>query len=181
MGKWQLRFDPSQTKALLAAYERDLIKRGKSEEEARVVQIGCRAREAGYFAFNDFLRACKWKSPRNQPRYSKNSPELVAEITRIALACPSETLRPEVLQRLHGVGFPVASFLLHIAHSSPYPILDKRALWSWGFDKPPTYNFQFWWDYVQQCRKLAQSLKVDMRTLDRALWQYSKEHQKSLC
>jgi hypothetical protein len=34
------------------------------------------------------------------------------------------------------------------------------------------------WPYVQFCRDLSMRTGLDMRTLDRALWQYSKEKQK---
>jgi hypothetical protein len=33
------------------------------------------------------------------------------------------------------------------------------------------YNFEFWWEYTLFCRELAQEAKVNMRELDRALWQ----------
>jgi hypothetical protein len=34
------------------------------------------------------------------------------------------------------------------------------------------------WDYLAACRRIAAEAGVDLRTLDRALWQYSKENQK---
>jgi hypothetical protein len=71
----------------------------------------------------------------------------------------------------------MASVILHWGCHEPYPILDYRALWSLGIDSPPAYNFNFWWAYTQQCRGLAAQAGVSMRTLDRALWQYSKENQ----
>jgi hypothetical protein len=79
---------------------------------------------------------------------------------------------------LEGVGLPTASVLLHVAHKEPYPIIDFRALWSLGLDTPPMYySFEFWQRYVSHCRELADAAGTDMRTLDRALWQYSVEHQ----
>jgi hypothetical protein len=41
----------------------------------------------------------------------------------------------------------------------------------------PISDFAFWWSYVNRCRDLADQARVDMRTLDRALWQYSRENQ----
>jgi hypothetical protein len=71
-----------------------------------------------------------------------------------------------------------ASVLLHFGQKDPYPILDFRALWSLGLDEGPSvYNFKFWWEYVECCRDLRTKAGTTMRTLDRALWQYSKEHQ----
>ena len=169
MAEWQLRFPAKHIVGLARRYE--------YEGEEEVLKIGRRAQAAGKFAFKDFLAACEWKTSRTRSRCRKNSPEEVAEATRIALSTRVETLRIGVLQCLEGVGLPTASVLLHIAHRDPYPILDFRALWSLGFEKPPTYNFTFWWKYVEVCRRLARKHGVDMRTLDRALWQYSKDHQ----
>ncbi|MFW6153734.1 MAG: hypothetical protein ACOC95_00790 [Planctomycetota bacterium] len=124
---------------------------------------------------------CKWKSPRSQSKCRRNKASEIAETTGLALKTQSEHLRIDVLRCLHGVDWPTASVLLHIAHPDPYPILDVRALWSLGLDKKPSYyTFEFWMQYVQICRNLATEYDVDMRTLDRALWQYSKEHQGSL-
>jgi hypothetical protein len=65
--------------------------------------------------------------------------------------------------------------LLHVFHADPYPILDYRAVWSMGLARPSSYNFEFWWQYVVVCRQLSASLRLSMRTADRALWQCSKE------
>ena len=59
-----------------------------------------------------------------------------------------------------------------------FPIIDFRALWSLSLEAPPSYNYDFWLHYTQHCREQAGRAGVRMRTLDRALWQYSQEHQK---
>ena len=71
----------------------------------------------------------------------------------------------------------MASVILHFFHPEPYPILDYRALWSLSIDEPSYYKYNFWWEYVRICRDLAEANAVDMRTLDKAMWQYSKENQ----
>jgi hypothetical protein len=80
------------------------------------------------------------------------------------------------------VSYPTASVILHFFHRDVYPILDFRALWSMGFDQPPQYTFEFWWEYVEATRNLLARAhrtlpSLSMRELDRALWQYSKERQ----
>lgn len=172
MAKWLLRFKPKQIQ--------DLADRYGYEEDLPILKIGLLARKAGEFTFDDFLTVCKWKTPRSQPLCRKNAPGEVTEITRIAMSTSVERLRIQALRCLHGVDWPTASVLLHIAHADPYPILDVRALWSLGFDKAPAYSFEFWGQYVQKCRRFAHKHGVDMRTLDRALWQYSKEQQGNL-
>ena len=72
----------------------------------------------------------------------------------------------------------MASVILHWCHTDRYPIIDYRALWSLGVKEVlATYSFDFWLTYVAFCRQLADEARVDMRTLDKALWQYSKEKQ----
>jgi hypothetical protein len=106
----------------------------------------------------------------------QNSARLVEEATTLAFHARDEALRIGILLTLDGVGWPVASVLLHFGHRDPYPILDFRALESLGVKQPSVYTFDFWWAYVQTCRKLARRQRVDMRTLDRALWQHSAEN-----
>jgi hypothetical protein len=69
--------------------------------------------------------------------------------------------------------------ILHFCDPLPFPILDYRALWSLGYPKPPSYTYEFWSDYTAFTRELARSTGHSMRDLDRALWQYSKENQRS--
>ena len=101
----------------------------------------------------------------------------MAEITSFALAAQCERSRIESLTLLDGVGWPMASVILHVFHADPYPILDYRALWSVSLPVPAPYSFAFWQRYVAFCRDIATTAGVDMRALDRALWQYSKENQ----
>lgn len=148
-------------------------------EDEMVGEIGPMAQERGYFDKQSFLKLCRWKSPRTQPRCAENEERYIREVTRIALSTPEEQLRIEVLTLLRGVEWPTASVIVHFAHTDPYPILDFRALWSLGMEQPKQYDFALWWAYTQYCRELARSCGVSMRTLDRALWQYSKEKQPS--
>lgn len=151
-----------------------------SEAETQLVEvIGPEARKQGYFSRDQFLAACHWKTPRTAPRCAENSPRWIQEVTGAALATSSEGLRIEVFTLLRGVSWPTASVLLHIAHADPYPIVDFRALWSLQQSVPKQYGFTFWWAYTESCRSLAERAAVDMRTLDRALWQYSKERQRT--
>jgi hypothetical protein len=77
------------------------------------------------------------------------------------------------------VQWPTASVILHFFHRDPYPIIDFRALWTVSMEVPGQYNFEFWWQYVVFCRDLATKSSLNMRMLDLALWQYSKENQAS--
>jgi hypothetical protein len=103
----------------------------------------------------------------------------VLSVTSTAFTPPDERLRIEVLTLLEGVGWPTASTILHFCSNDRYPIIDFRALWSLGAAVPKFYDFEFWWAYTQFCRGLVDQAGVTMRTLDRALWQFSKANQPS--
>jgi hypothetical protein len=79
------------------------------------------------------------------------------------------------LLELRGVGIPSASALLHFAFPADYPILDVRALESLGGKPRRKYGVTSWLRYVVFCRSTARREDVSFRTLDKALWQHSKE------
>jgi hypothetical protein len=137
-----------------------------------------RVRARGYLSRVEFLQLCHWKSPRARRRYASNTAAEIREATVIALASSDERAKIYILRTLAGVAWPTASVILHFCDRRPYPILDYRALWSVGCARPPVYTFDFWWAYTEFVRQLARSTRHDMRTLDRALWQFSKEHQR---
>jgi hypothetical protein len=120
---------------------------------------------------------CSWKTPRSQPLVAANADFEVENATRPALAAAAdERERMESLLQLRGVGVPTGSALLHFAYPEAYPILDVRALESLGVKGRSTYSVAFWLRYLDSCRSLAARHGVSVRTLDKALWQYSKEH-----
>jgi hypothetical protein len=136
-------------------------------------------RQRGYFTQPEFVDICRWKTPRSQKRVNLNPESYIQAVTQTALSTTDERLRIEVLTLLDGVSWPTASVILHFCHAEPYPILDFRALWSLGIETPPVYQFDFWWEYTCCCRDLAAKAGVSMRILDRALWQYSYEKQRT--
>ena len=169
MGQLALQFDPRLIGRLAARYRYD-------GEERIVDVIGPAAKERGWFTASEFFELADWKSPRPRRHVRANRPAVIEEATRIALSAEAEEIRMGVLLAIRGVQWPTASTVLHFGHRDRYPILDVRALESLGFtQKNAYYDFDFWWDYVTICRRLADEHEMDMRTLDRALWQWSKE------
>lgn len=136
------------------------------------------AKQRGFLTKPEFVTLAAWKTPRTRARCQSNSEGFVRSVTETALATGDERLRIEVLTLLSGVQWPTASAILHLCAKESYPILDFRAFWSLSCEVPPAgYDFAVWSDYCAFTRQLASSLGVSMRVLDRALWQYSKEHQ----
>jgi hypothetical protein len=131
----------------------------------------------GYLERKEFLNICAWKSKRSKSRCAQNDDFTIKTVSRAAFSTTDECLKMNLLRTLAGVEWPTASTLLHFCDERPYPILDYRALWSLGYDTPPHYTMDFWLDYLVFTRRLAKHLGQDIRTVDRALWQYSKKCQ----
>jgi hypothetical protein len=146
---------------------------GKLREVVRPVVLS-----RGYLKRDEFLEICQWKTVRTKSRCARNDVFTIETVTRAALATSDEALKIDLLRTLSGVEWPTASTLLHFCDKRPYPILDYRALWSLGHNKPPHYTMEFWLAYLAFTRALAGRLKQDIRTIDRALWQYSKARQR---
>jgi hypothetical protein len=161
----RLPFDPADIATLAA--------RVPPGDDARVAALGATAARRGYYTHGEFLALCEWKSPRSRPLVARNSRAAVTRATRRALA-GAERDRIEALLGLHGVGFPTASVLLHFADPAAYPILDVRAVEALG-ETRSSYTIPFWLEYLETCRALAREHGVSLRTLDKALWQYSNE------
>ena len=170
--EYKLGFDPADIDTLARQYVTQ--NKDQANENRIIEEIAPRAKRNGGYNKEDFLKVCHWKTPRTQPRWVENDEPFIREITAMALKTQNEQARIEVLTLLKGVDWPTASALLHFGHPYPFPILDFRALQSLDIPQPPEYTFSFWWKYVEACRKIANRCKVPMRTLDRALWQFSK-------
>ena len=118
---------------------------------------------------------CAWKTVRSRPRVAANTEAAIVDATGRSLAAGDEATRIAALLELEGVGVPTASTLLYFAFPDDYPILDVRALESLGVKPRSTYPVSFWLEYLDACRELARRAGVSLRTLDKALWQHSKE------
>lgn len=167
--EFAIRFGVEKVEAIAAEYS--------YADDEDVIAIGEDVRRHGVLTCEQFLELGRWKSPRIEHHLKTNDPVLVEEVTRFALSAQSEKARIESLMILRGVAGPMASVILHFCHTDPYPILDFRAVWSVGAEVPWVWSFPFWSVYTEFCRGLAHEAGVSMRTLDQALWQYSKDHQ----
>ena len=166
-----LRFRPSDVRLLASRYDYRI-----DDDAIRALIPAVRQKQ--FLTKRELRVVAAWKSPRSAGHMERNHAQYVREMTAIALNATSERTRIETLTLLDGVSWPTASVILHFFHRRRYPILDFRALWSVGLETPSQYGFDFWWGYVKYCRAVAKESQVDMRTLDRALWQYSKGRQR---
>jgi hypothetical protein len=157
-----------------------LAKRYSYPSEGRIVdKIGPAARERGHFTRSEFIDVCGWKTERSKSRVAANSEAEVVEATRLALGAETEALRIWIPMGLSGVQWATSSVLLHFGHRDRYPILDYRALEALGVTGHVNYTVPFWIAYVAACRAIDDETGLGMRTIDRAMWQWSKERSEA--
>jgi hypothetical protein len=153
------------------------IARRYSDDDSQVMPIGAAARQRGFYTRDEFLVVCAWKTRRTKTLVALNSAGDVQHATRAALRDGvSETRRIQALRALWGVDVRTASVFLHLADIDRWPILDVLALRALGVPERNSYSVALWEAYVAAWRKLRAQAAVDGRTLDRALWQWGKEH-----
>ena len=167
MPAFELQFPPSEIEPLAGRFG--------YVDDARRLAVGAAARRRGHYTRAEFIEICAWKTVRSRPKVTSNSEAAVADATSRAFAAADEGVRIEALLELDGVGVPTASTLLYVAFPHDYPILDVRALESLGVKPRSQYPTGFWLEYLEACRELARRHGVSIRTLDKALWQHSKE------
>ncbi|GAB3937422.1 hypothetical protein GCM10027614_15620 [Micromonospora vulcania] len=134
--------------------------------------VGPAVAKRGYYKRGELQKVVRWKSPRSITYIDRNSDSDIEHLTRIALAAP-ERLRRRILCLLDGVGVPIASALITACEPSVFTVIDYRAIETLRahseLSQQPNCT-----SYLQVCRDLANRVETDLRTLDRALWQWSK-------
>jgi thermostable 8-oxoguanine DNA glycosylase len=168
MTDFVLQFAPSEIVALAARYgyeqDDDAFKAGSNI-------VG------GNYSRDNLKIIVHWKSPRKIAYIDDNTDVEIARALRFASdPRTSESSAIDVLDKLHGVGVPIASAILTTMFPEKYTIIDFRALESLGVVKAPTDSIRYYVSYLAKCRELARKHKVSLRTLDRALWQWSKQN-----
>ena len=165
----KLRFDESKIRYYADKYQTDHQCYDNSVE--RIVDA---VKGRGYLTKSDLIELSDWaKNGRNIHKIKSNNDDFVKKMTGCALSSDTaERDRICYLRRLDGVGQAVASAILHWFHKDHYPIWSTPARNSVGIDSPKRGE---WEAYVSFCRCLAKKNKVNMRTLDRALWKYSAD------
>ncbi len=177
----KIRFDESEIQDWACKYVNDLNEEEALQEE-ELLALEPKIKARSYLLKSELVKVVEWKL-QNQPHrlernlkyIENNSDAYLEDITRCAFSAKSERARIRVLRCLDGVELPIASAVLHLFHKCRYPIWDTRALWTVQLDESQYKNRAECWDaYVDFCRKVADRNNLCMRTLDRALWKYSK-------
>lgn len=133
----------------------------------------------------EFLRICRWKSPRAIHHYKQNSPSLIRKLTREAFTTRSEQRKIKCLTSLRGVSIPMASAILTLVNPKRYGVIDIR-VWQLLFalesvrKNPKGINFTFkhWYHYLRKLRYHAKEYKVPVRAIERTLFICHKKFQE---
>ncbi len=175
--EFKLRFPEKEIHKWADRYTSD--KEEMRLENKIIENVTLKIKDRGFLTKKNLLEFSIWKSgSQTKHLVERNTDAYVRQVTSASLGASDERFRIEALTLLDGVGWPTASIILHICVPNSYPVIDFRALWSLNIGEDVNYDFQFWWAYTKHCRKMSKKLKVDMRTFDRALWQYSYEMKK---
>jgi len=134
-------------------------------------------RSRGEFTRGEFLRMCRWKSPRAMPHYVRNSSLRIRQVSRKVLRTRNERRRIELLTSLRGVSVPVASAVLTLIDPARYGVLDIRA-WQLLFAldvvarKPAGRGFGVadWERYLRVLRLHAHRLGASARAVEYTLF-----------
>ncbi len=167
--------------ALLA---RELV---REEEPATAALIRALAgvRRRGAFTRAEFLRMCRWKSPRAQHLWEANSAARVRAVSRAALATRDERIRMARLTGLSGVGVPMASAILTLIDPRRYGVLDIRA-WQLLFAlrsvaanrRGQGFTLAQWQQYLAALRHHARRLRVTARAIEYTLFLCHRKRQQ---
>ncbi len=147
------------------------------EEDARLPEVGRKLREMGCYNKATLEEVGQWKSPRSRSYLERNSEADVKAISTAAFNAPF-AVQHRLIQALHGVGSAMASALLMAWDPNTHTVIDVRAIEAlreaglWADKK----HWPGYIEYVGMCQRLATDAECDLRTLDRALWAWSKHH-----
>ena len=172
---------PPRYPSLAALLRSELV---VAEDEATAALVGelRHVRGAQQFSRAEFIRMCRWKSPRAQSHYERNTSAAVRRASREALRTRSERRRLEVLTALQGVSVPTASAILTLIDPRRYGVIDIRA-WQLLFRtgavrrRPGGVGFRFadWERYLAILRHHARALGVSARQVELTLFEYHRK------
>ena len=135
----------------------------------------------------DFYAIVTWKSNRSTSKVKDGLKKanltprtLMAKIS----ACTSDRDRMSELDKVTGIGVPIASAILTVCYPKRFTILDYRAwdaLLLFHFkknkkDKPMPNDIAGYFDtYLPACKAMAKKHNMKLRDLDKAMWGFSKQ------
>lgn len=167
--KFHLQFQASEINKYADAYV--------FNDDANAMAAGEKIRD-GQFTRENLREIFEWKTGgRGRSRLAQNNNQEIADALHSATDAKTDRVAIAVLLGLRGVHIPVASAILTAIFPERFTIIDFRALEALGIRKS-SITLEFYLQYLNECRQLAHQNTVSLRTLDRALWQWSKEKSR---
>lgn len=143
-------------------------------EDESALEAGRRIK-AGDFSRIHLQTIYRWKTrDRGKSRLVRNTDDEIKDALRLAVSAREPRSAIAVLTGLYGVDTPVASAITTVIHPKVHTILDYRALESLG-NPTADRSIPFYLSYLAYCTGLAIGWRMPLRSLDRALWQWSRE------
>lgn len=171
MKEFQLQFDANLISEMADRYS-------FQQEDTEALEAGEEIRK-GQYTRDNLEKIFEWKTNgRGRSRLSKNNDEEIRDALYLASIAKTDRSAVAVLLGLSGVQVPVASAILTSLDPERFTIIDFRALEALGKKRKEqkTATIDYYLEYLEYCRSLAKEADISLRTLDRALWQWSKEN-----
>jgi hypothetical protein len=181
---FQLQPAEAELQQLAEQYWQEIGERDQNlEKDAFDAGRAIRYEESEY-TLKNLEAIVRWKSERTVHYLIRNSDEIIRRTLAVAASTEATTEDAvNALLELHGVDLPVASAILAAIFPERYTVLDYRALEALGHSR---HDVRFYEEYLAYCKRLAESNIVHpqgglpaptpLRTLDRALWEWSRSH-----
>jgi hypothetical protein len=163
-------------------------------EQRLLEEVGTLLSEKRPIRIDELLDSAKWRQIQSQYWIEKNEEKFIEAVSKLAFDKDAANfLRHHILMILKGVGLQLASGIVTMYDRFTFTPLDARtkaalkALGKWEEIDP---NIDMPWDhasghgylkYCESLRRWAAELGVDLRNLDRALyqWHFDSEASKS--
>ena len=161
--------------------------RQSGDKERELEKAAFEAGEAirdGEYTLANLEAIVRWRSECAVQYLITNSNENIRKALAVAAASGTSTGDAiKALLELQGIDIALASAILAAIYPERYTVLDFRALEALGHSR---HDVHFYEEYVAFCKRLAESNIVkpqsdlpaptSLRTLDRALWEWSKKY-----
>jgi len=195
---WMQKYEEDYSKDVDGKWPIFIDEKGIEHEErspyfetiSRVLQ------KRGYLLKKEFVRIGKWKTERQTKSYETNTDNKVKNLTKEALKAP-DTKKIQILNRLRGVGVPVASAILTIVYPTEYCVIDYRTwralLWlramatkdrltfasykdySDLLDQYDTYGgVHVYYSFRNALKKIGEKRNMTPRQVEMALWKFDE-------
>jgi hypothetical protein len=195
--KWAKKYAETwlkETKKYPIIYRDDKTGKNLKETSPNFEHCSKVFQKRGYLLFDEFISICKWKTDRQAGRYvSDSNKKQIREITFKIITQHLEIEQNlDELEKLDGVGIPVASAILTVIFPMEYCILDYRAWRALNHRK----NFKDYSEYsifldsydhrssiksyktyLEEIKKIAaQHPDMSPRKIEMALWKYDQSY-----